>query len=330
MGGPGMQWTFSNKVSALPPSITMNMSQEEHSKKLTFEHHSSSGFQPITTTFDCSQKPVYSPAQPSGTTSMNMLSEGFYHFGSPIGQEVCDKVDAFKLADGGQSLCMNISKSEAAPPQLTIFYKGMVNVYDNISPEKAQAIMFLAGSRSSMASVSIHPRTALMQAVAPKHTVADGMHGSQSRVASPCSGLSSQISVGSRPSGQPGGRACKTDNLMVTNTSALLVDSTNQSEPPKIEKHVGSAVATLVPSEVPQARKASLARFLEKRKERVVNNGPYSLPTSSTENACGSNISSFVSKPQTAPATQSSSNDQQFCRALHKNDPMNLQAKSEM
>ncbi|KAL5999494.1 hypothetical protein ACLOJK_037779 [Asimina triloba] len=113
-----------------------------------------------------------------------------------------------------------------------------------------------------MASVSIHPRAALMQAVAPKHTVADGIHGSQSRVASPCSGLSSQISVGSRPSGQP---------------------------------------ATLVSSEVPQARIASLARFLEKRKERVVNNGPYSLPTSSTENACGSNISSFVSKPQTSP-----------------------------
>ncbi|KAL5999478.1 hypothetical protein ACLOJK_037763 [Asimina triloba] len=164
----------------------------------------------------------------------------------------------------------------------------MVNVYDNISPEKAQAIMFLAGSRSSMASVSIHPRAALMQAVTPKLKVADGIHGSQSRVASPCSGISSQISVGSRPS------------------------------------------ATLVPSVVPQARIASLARFLEKRKERVVNNGPYSLPTSSTENACGSNISNFVNKPQTSPVTQSSSNDQQFCRALHENDTMNLQAKSEM
>ncbi|KAL5999422.1 hypothetical protein ACLOJK_037707 [Asimina triloba] len=112
-----------------------------------------------------------------------------------------------------------------------------------------------------------------MQAVAPKHTVG--------------SGLSSQISVGSRPSGQP---------------------------------------ATLVPFVVPQARIASLARFLEKPKERVVNNGPYSLPTSSTENACGSNISSFVNKPQTSPVTQSSSNDQQFCRALHENDTMNLQA----
>lgn len=41
-------------------------------------------------------------------------------------------------------LLRDVSKAACAPAQLTIFYGGVVNVYDDISTEKAQAIVFLA------------------------------------------------------------------------------------------------------------------------------------------------------------------------------------------
>nr|GEW19727.1 hypothetical protein [Tanacetum cinerariifolium] len=45
--------------------------------------------------------------------------------------------------------------SPRGPVQLTIFYRGMVNVYNDMSPEKAQAIMFLAGN-GTMAHAHAH------------------------------------------------------------------------------------------------------------------------------------------------------------------------------
>ncbi|XP_019164480.1 PREDICTED: uncharacterized protein LOC109160653 [Ipomoea nil] len=46
----------------------------------------------------------------------------------------------------------NDSHSSNGPAQLTIFYAGSVSVYSNVSPEKAQAIMLLAGNGKPAAS----------------------------------------------------------------------------------------------------------------------------------------------------------------------------------
>ncbi|KAF8407605.1 hypothetical protein HHK36_006739 [Tetracentron sinense] len=161
----------------------------------------------------------------------------------------------------------NISKPSGAPAQLTIFYAGAVNVYDDLSPEQVQAIMFLAGNGSSITANTTHPK-AQVQAPTPKLVVGDNVHQNQSHTISPCSGVSSPMSVTSHAVAQSGSGIGSTDELMAVKTIGALTTSGSQLEPPKITNSLGSAAATLMPSAVPQARKASLARFLEKRKER--------------------------------------------------------------
>ncbi|CAM6072632.1 unnamed protein product [Sphagnum tenellum] len=102
--------------------------------------------------------------------------------------------------------------------QLTIFYAGVVNVYDNISLEKAQAIMMLAGNANSQSST---------------HTDAPTSVGSSRPFSAPMSG----------PQPSPASPA-----------------------PPTTQTTTTAGVT---------ARKASLARFLEKRKDRARSKGPY-------------------------------------------------------
>ncbi|GJT14260.1 TIFY 6B-like protein isoform X1 [Tanacetum coccineum] len=135
------------------------------------------------------------------------------------------------------------SKVASAPAQLTIFYGGMVNVYDGISPEKAQAIMFMAGNGSFIGAGNSSPTTPVTP-IRPQ----------------PCSAVSSPISVSSHPFG-----------------------------PPDQNERVMSSLGQAMQSAVPQARKASLARFLEKRKERVMASFPYSLSKNNIDYASSSN-----------------------------------------
>ncbi|KAI3720149.1 hypothetical protein L6452_21060 [Arctium lappa] len=114
--------------------------------------------------------------------------------------------------------------------QLTIFYGGMVNVYNDISPEKAQAIMLLAGNGGRVQAHMAMPRT----------PSGDGANKT----------LSSQGSVG---------------------------PSTGTGPPP----NGMSSLGRMIQSAVPQMRGASLARFLEKRKERVMASAPYNVGKSS-------------------------------------------------
>lgn len=187
----------------------------------------------------------------------------------------------------------NISKPVAAPAQLTIFYAGEVNVFDDISPEKAQAIMFLAANGSSKVANAVNTR-AQVPTSAPKHVVGEGIHGNQSQVTSPCSGLSSPMSVSSHPSPQSAGTSSNTDDLIAMKSMGAKAPS-SRSETPEIVTSIGSVAGTLVPAAVPQARKASLARFLEKRKERVTNAAPYSCKKP-MEDAFGSDVAGFPGK----------------------------------
>ncbi|KAK9091486.1 hypothetical protein Sjap_024663 [Stephania japonica] len=186
----------------------------------------------------------------------------------------------------------NILKPAGTSAQLTIFYGGSVSVYDDVSPEKAQAIMFLAGN-----GVSVNPSVATPRAPAPgptpKQVAGDGIHGNPSHSTSPCSGLSSPISVTSHATSQSANGSSGTDEVILARSIGAMTVSTSLPEPPKAVTSI-KPTTNLMPAAVPQARKASLARFLEKRKERVMSTTPYNIPKKSPEGTMLSNSVSFT------------------------------------
>ncbi|MFS7959408.1 putative transcription factor TIFY family [Helianthus anomalus] len=164
------------------------------------------------------------------------------------------------------------SKPSCAPAQLTLFYGGTVNVYNDISPEKAQAIMFLATNGAS--ATTPQPR---VQAQVPvsRTPVGDAVYMTQPINPQPCSAISSPMSVSSHPF-----RPANKDE------GAKIV----KADTPRA---IGS-LEQVMQSAVPQARKASLARFLEKRKERVMSSAPYNVTKDSIVNGGPSNMNAVA------------------------------------
>ncbi|XP_010551607.1 PREDICTED: protein TIFY 7 [Tarenaya hassleriana] len=124
----------------------------------------------------------------------------------------------------------------SSAPQLTVFYAGTVNVFNDISPEKAQAIMLWAGNGLSLSSMVENEK-----------------------------GKTGDIAYGKHPpKAKPAVSASSTSGTHSPTRAAINL--------------MGSfcSASSIIPS-VPQARKASLARFLEKRKERLMNAMPYSM-----------------------------------------------------
>ncbi|KAL1208970.1 Protein TIFY 6A [Cardamine amara subsp. amara] len=133
------------------------------------------------------------------------------------------------------------SSSNTPPPQLTIFYAGSVSVYKDISPDKAEAIMLLAGNEPHQAKpVSMSK---------PQNPV----HHSPTTTHPPTMS----------PSFVPS----------ISYTMASLASTHNNQTD---AFNMAPAVC------LPQSRKASLARFLEKRKERIINVSPYYVDNKSS------------------------------------------------
>ncbi|XP_022975236.1 protein TIFY 6B-like isoform X5 [Cucurbita maxima] len=184
-----------------------------------------------------------------------------------------------------------------SPAQLTIFYGGTVNVYDDITPEKAQAIMFLAGAGAAISKIA-HPKAQPHGIGAKMAAASDVPPPNQPVTTLPCPALSSPLSVSSHTGAQSASGSSCTDELRGAKSNRVPTPI-SKGEPLRIVNPIGSVTATaMMPSAVPQARKASLARFLEKRKERVMSSAPYNLSKKYSECAAtesnGANFSSPI------------------------------------
>lgn len=144
-------------------------------------------------------------------------------------------------------------------PQLTIFYAGKVNVYNDVSSIKAQEIMLMAAacnslpldmdmfSGKSMPMVTPPVPRSLINADPPELSQTDLPTCKSDQLARDQVGAGASIP-----------QAPHAEESSMPGTQSTYLDD-----------------GPVVPRALPQARKASLARFLEKRKERMLSKSPY-------------------------------------------------------
>lgn len=211
--------------------------------------------------------------------------------------------------------------------QMTIFYAGSVCSFDNIPVDKAKEILMLASKAANVTPPTIEPpkvETIVKVVDADSIKNSNPMQLQKQNpvvVASSCPVTSSPVSIVSHTAALS--RSASSSNNSDSNVTKSLspLGPSSQPEPssslpsklsPTASPAAGSGgssnlttglgtvaslpagmssttAAAIMPRAVPQARKASLARFLERRKERVTST-PYAKP-SETGDACQSNNS---------------------------------------
>ncbi|KAF8688359.1 hypothetical protein HU200_042321 [Digitaria exilis] len=211
--------------------------------------------------------------------------------------------------------------------QLTIFYAGSVNVFDNVSAEKAQELMFLA-SRVSLPSsgpVACKPEAPIF--VPTKVTVPEVSPAKQMlfqkppHVSSPPSAISKPIpGVLLQAATLPrSASSCNLDSPVPKSSVPLAVAPLSQAPATQPAPMTTTTAATIMPRAVPQARKASLARFLEKRKERVTTAAPYPSAKSPLESTDTFGSGSANDKSSCTDIALSSNREELLCLGQPRN-----------
>ncbi|KAB1212217.1 Protein TIFY 6B [Morella rubra] len=328
--GSGMQWSFSNKISAVPQFLSFRAAQEDRSRKTVLDPLASSGYMAISTAdvYNSNPKPYSSIIQKNltidkqvgnhyamtvyplqhrdihsvhrpheakifpvsnqqhqtttvalGTTALQShhIPPGLNVVGSTVKPPLKGVIAPMSVLPCTSSVVgttdlRNVSKSSVTPAQLTIFYAGSVGVYDDVTPEKAQAIMLLAGKGFS----PTHNKTF---STAQEPSPSGSFSKNQQHTTTLFPGLPKPLSLASQGCSQSGAGASSASELGALKPTEASSFPTTHSEPPKVVSLAERAGG------LPQARKASLARFLEKRKERVMHSSPYNVTMKSPE--CG-------------------------------------------
>jgi jasmonate ZIM domain-containing protein len=305
-----VKWPFMNKVSGHPYLMPFNVSEEDKAKmtssgfiEKSFKHDGQGGFHFSANPYHVQHDVNYmnrphdakmfsvSNQAISVSAGHSFLKNHYATFGQNMngayvkqpllgGFSVTKPHPVLPIGGTVAGLTEPCVKPSAPASQLTMFYAGTVNIFNDITPEKAQAIMLLAGSGISAASNMVQ-----LEVPVPSSKFASGDDGvpmSPPVLIPPSSGISSPLSVSSHTGPQSGSGSSSSDEFLAAKTSRGPTPTTSAS---KVETPKVVNATTMFTSAIPQARKASLARFLEKRKERVMSAAPYNLNNKKSEDA---------------------------------------------
>ncbi|KAH8954111.1 hypothetical protein BDL97_08G063000 [Sphagnum fallax] len=181
---------------------------------------------------------------------------------------------------------------QVLPPtaQLTIFYAGVVHAYDDVPLDKLQAIMLLAGSRNTKSS---------------SYTNLPGSRGA-SATATTAHPFLAPIIIPQATRTPSSSVPSTAHTTAVTTAPTTTAHPSSSASPGVLTRPIARNVHTV--TELPQARKASLARFLEKRKDRVRMKAPYPLTFAiKKEGPSTPRCNKSPSPPQRQPQTRSPS-----------------------
>ncbi|KAL5232346.1 hypothetical protein ABZP36_031122 [Zizania latifolia] len=218
--------------------------------------------------------------------------------------------------------------------QMTIFYDGLVNVFDNVPVEKAQELMLLA----NMASIPSPPCAARKLdspiSTTAKITVPEVLPARQIVMQNPdtsvprVSGVSTPVAVVSQAVVLPkSSSSSNSDSARPKSAGLPLAVPPLSQAPPSQPMPLATTIATVItPRAVPQARKASLARFLEKRKERVSSVVPYPSSKSPLESSDTMGSASTPSKSSCTDIAPSTNNGEESMCLGH---PRNISFSSQ-
>ncbi|XP_074564384.1 protein TIFY 7-like [Curcuma longa] len=279
LAGSPLQWPFSNKASAMQQFMLYKASQEERPRS----HALRPQHLPKAAVFDPHHGAHHAFASqnfPGGHSIHGTFCPSSRHFTIPLTGNPYFKVQNAHYSAPNSALMSTrkqpflggvevgsfdhrsmAKQNHKAAAQLTIFYGGCVNVFDDVPFDKAQAVMSsLANQSPNAASNGKKIRSEASRPISNSVST----NQSSARVVSPPSTASNR---------------CSKINNATTGLKLFAPPiSVNQQQ--------------TIPRAIPQARKASLARFLEKRKERLTSAVPYASTKISTENDRGHNASS--------------------------------------